>query len=145
MSIEIRDFAPSNVAEVLELWRRTPGIVLRDVDAPEPLTTYLARNPGLSFIAVDGPSIVGAILCGTDGRRGYVQHLAVGLSHRGRGIGRRLAARAVEALAMVGADKCHLMVLADNATAAGFWRHVGWQDRPDIRLMSHTYSGAPTA
>jgi N-acetylglutamate synthase len=145
MSIEIRDFAPYNVAEVLELWGRTPGIVLRDVDAPKPLTAYLARNPGLSFIAVDGSSVVGAILCGTDGRRGYVQHLAVARSHRGQGIGRQLAMRAVEAFAMAGADKCHLMLLADNVAAAEFWRRVGWQDRPDIRLMSHTYSGAPTA
>jgi ribosomal protein S18 acetylase RimI-like enzyme len=145
MPIQIREFSSTDVAAALELWRATPGVVLRDVDEPRPLATYLARNPGLSFVATDGGSIVGTVLCGTDGRRGYLQHLAVSTTHRRQGIGRGLAERAVAALADVGVDKCHLMVLAGNATAAAFWRRLGWQDRADVRLMSHTHSGAATA
>jgi Acetyltransferase (GNAT) family len=85
--------------------------------------------------------VVGAVLCGTDGRRGYLQHLAVAPSHQRRGIGRELAARCVNALAAEGIDKCHVMVLADNNRAAAFWTRIGWAERPDIRLMSHIASG----
>jgi ribosomal protein S18 acetylase RimI-like enzyme len=89
--------------------------------------------------------IVGAVLCGTDGRRGYLQHLAVAPSHQRRGIGRRLAAHCLDALSAQGIDKCHLMVLADNHKAAAFWARIGWTDRPGIRLMSHIASGVATA
>lgn len=145
MPIHIREFSASDIARVLNLWRETRGIVLRDVDSPQALGSYLSRNPAVSFIALDGGEIVGAVLCGTDGRRGYLQHLAVASTHRGNGIGRQLAERSVAALAAVGVDKCHLMVLADNLDAQAFWRHIGWNNRTDVRLMSHTQSGAKHA
>ena len=141
----LREFAAVDIPKVLELWHATPGIVLRDVDAPEAIARYLARNPGLSFVAADGTTIVGAVLCGTDGRRGYLQHLAVAQPHRRYGLGRQLATAAVRALAHRGVDKCHLMVLADNDSAQAFWRHLGWKDRTDIRLMSYTSSSVATA
>ncbi|MEP6495376.1 MAG: GNAT family N-acetyltransferase [bacterium] len=84
-------------------------------------------------------------MCGTDGRRGYLQHLAVLPTHRRQGIGRQLAERRVHALAESGIDKCHLMVVAGNRDAAAFWTRLGWLDRSDIRLMSHTASGVSTA
>ena len=77
------------------------------------------------------------MLAGTDGRRGYLQHLAVASSYRGRGVGRTLAQRAVEALRSLGVAKCHLMVRQENAAARAFWEHLGWQDRADVVLMSH--------
>jgi ribosomal protein S18 acetylase RimI-like enzyme len=143
--IEIREFAATDYDLVRALWLAAPGVVLRDADAREPLTAYLARNPGLSFVAFDRELLVGAVLCGTDGRRGYLQHLAVAATHQRRGIGRRLAQRCVAALADRGIDKCHLMVRADNSDAAAFWARLGWMDRSDIRLMSHTSSGIATA
>jgi ribosomal protein S18 acetylase RimI-like enzyme len=85
------------------------------------------------------------VLCGTDGRRGYLQHLAVAASHRRQRIGRDLANHCVRALAERGIDKCHLMVVSDNRDATAFWTQLGWVDRADIRLMSYTSSGAPTA
>jgi N-acetylglutamate synthase len=145
MPIEIREFHPLDHPAMLSLWRSTSGIVVRDVDALGPVTAYLTRNPGMSFVAVDGPAIVGGVLCGTDGRRGYLHHLAVLPSHRGRGIGRRLVERCLRALADAGIDKCHLMVVADNHQAGEFWHHLGWHARPDIQLMSYTSSGIATA
>ena len=145
MTIEIREFTPADHPAALDLWRSTPGVVVRDADAFQPVTAYLARNPGTSFVAVDDGAIVGAILCGTDGRRGYLQHLAVHPRVRGRGIGRSLAERSIDALAAAGIDKCHLMVVAGNDAASTFWRHLGWQSRTDIQLMSHTHSGVATA
>jgi ribosomal protein S18 acetylase RimI-like enzyme len=143
--IEVREFLPSDYDAVRLLWRDADGVVLREVDDRDPVTRYLERNPGLSFVACDGAEVIGAVLCGTDGRRGYLQHLAVASTHRRRGVGRTLAERATEALAERGVDKCHLMVLPANAGARTFWQRLGWVERPDIVLMSRTASGRPTA
>ena len=85
------------------------------------------------------------MLSGTDGRRGYLQHLAVAPSHRGRGVGRALAERAVEALRALGVAKYHLMVRQENAAARAFWEHLGWQERADVVLMSHADPNAANA
>jgi N-acetylglutamate synthase len=145
LMVELREFTFADYDEVVALWRITEGLVLRDVDQAEAIARYLTRNPGLSFVAIDQARIVGAVLCGTDGRRGYLQHLAVAPTHRRRGVGRALAQRCVEALSQRDLDKCHLMVLPQNEAARAFWRRLGWQDRDDVRLMSHVQSGSPTA
>lgn len=88
---------------------------------------------------------MGAVLAGTDGRRGYLQHLAVASTHRGRGLGRALVERVIEALGAVGIAKCHLMVRRDHEPALAFWRHLGWTDRDDVALMSHLDSGSTNA
>jgi len=137
----IRELVPGDHDAVTALWRACEGVVLREVDGREAIARYLERNPGLSFLCegADG-AVVGAVLCGTDGRRGYLQHLAVAPAHRRRGIGRALAARAVAALAGRGIHKCHLLVVASNEAARRFWLAAGWQERSDVRLMSHTAS-----
>src|ERR1700709_2020956 len=109
--IELREFAASDYDAVPALWLAAPGIVLRDADSRAPLGAYIARNQGLSFVALDGERLVGAVLCGTDGRRGSLQHLAVAPPYQRRGVGRRLAEHCVAALAGRGIHKCHLMVL----------------------------------
>ena len=143
--IELCEFTSAEYDEVVALWRAAEGLVLRDVDQREPIARYLTLNAGLSFVARDQGRIVGAVLCGTDGRRGYLQHLAVAPTHRRRGIGRALAQRCVEALSQRGLDKCHLMVLLQNESARAFWRRLGWQERDDVCLMSHVQSGSPFA
>ena len=134
---EIALFDPRDYDDVMALWSETEGITLRDVDSREGITRYLARNPSLSFVARDDGRPVGVVLAGTDGRRGYLQHLAVAPSHRGQGLGRALAQRAVAALRALGIAKCHLMVRRENAPALEFWDHLGWTERNDIILMSH--------
>ncbi len=143
--IEIAPFLPADYAAVMALWCNTEGLTLREADSREAITRYLARNPGLSFVARDDGQLVAAVLVGTDGRRGYLQHLAVAPSHRGRGLGRALAERAVETLEALGIAKCHLMVRQDNVAARAFWEHLGWSQRADITLMSHADSNAAKA
>ena len=143
--IEIQEFRPAHYDAVIQLWRSAEGVVMRDADERAPLSAYLEQHRGLSFIAMQHGAVVGAVLCGTDGRRGYLQHLAVARSHRRRGIGKSLVDASVRALAARGIDKCHLMVLANNAEAQAFWSRLGWKDRNDVRLMSHTASGKPNA
>lgn len=143
--IKVRELTSGDYDAVIALWRSTEGLVLRDVDQRDPITHYLARNPGLSFVAIDQDRIIGAVLCGTDGRRGYLQHLAVAPAYRRRGVGRVLATRCLGALARQGLDKCHLMVLRQNEAAPAFWRRLGWHDRDDVLLMSHIQCNSPTA
>lgn len=144
--VRVREFAPDDVDRALALWRSCDGIVLRDADdRREPIARYLDRNPGLSFVCEVGAELAGAVLCGTDGRRGFLHHLAVAPAHRQRGLGRALALAAVEALAREGVDKCHLMVLPSNAAARAFWRGLGWEERTDVLLMSRLASRSHAA
>jgi N-acetylglutamate synthase len=143
--IELREFVAADYDAVLRLWQSAAGVTLRDADARAPLTAYLERHRGLCFVATDREAVVGAVICGTDGRRGYLQHLAVAATHRRRGVGRALVNRSIDALSARGIDKCHLMVVSDNADARAFWSALGWTDRSDVRLMSRTVSGRPNA
>jgi ribosomal protein S18 acetylase RimI-like enzyme len=138
---QLREFVPADYDAVIALWQSSDGIVLRDVDGRDPITDSLRRNAGLSFVVEDGDRIVGAVLCGTDGRRGYLQHLAVAPDYRRKGIGRRLALACVTALASRGIEKCHLMVVGSNDEARAFWSRLAWVERDDIRLMSRSMTG----
>jgi len=135
---DITPFQPSDYEEAIALWQRTEGVTLRSADSCEALLRYLKRNPGSSFVAREQDTLVAAVLGGHDGRRGYLHHLAVAPTHRGRGIGRALAERVLTALGTQGIHKCHLMVRADNADALAFWAHIGWAQRADLVIMSRT-------
>ena len=137
MRVEVLPFQPQDYEQVMALWQATEGITLREADSREAILAYVARNPGLSFVARDGDVLAGAVLAGTDGRRGYLQHLAVAPAYRGRGVGRALAERVIEALGVAGVAKCHIMVRQENEPAKAFWEHLGWTVRDDISVMSH--------
>ena len=135
-SVMLRELSTEDYAAAVALWASTPGVVLREDDTHEAMARYLERNPGLSFVALDGEMLVGAVLCGEDGRRGYLQHLAVAPAHRGRGIGRSLVASCLEGLRRRGISRCHLFVVLDNEAGAEFWRSGGWRQREDLLLFS---------
>ncbi len=140
-AVQIQTMTMADYEEAMALWERTEGMGLRPADAPEHIARYLERNPGLSFVARHGDQLIGTILCGHDGRRGYLQHLAVDRAFRGQGIGRELVQRVLHALKTLGINKCHLFVIKENEAAIAFWRHIGWQLREDIVTMSH-FTGA---
>jgi N-acetylglutamate synthase len=142
---EIARFQLSHYEEVMALWQRTEGLTLRAVDSREGLARHLDRNPGLSFLALDEGRIIGAVLGGHDGRRGYLHHLAVAPSHRRRGLGRALSEQVLGGLSGEGIVKCHLFVHANNVAARAFWQHLGWVERTDLVLVSHTDPAAPDA
>ena len=85
MAVVIRPMTITDYEAVRALWTSCEGVGLNDADRPEALSAYLERNPGMSFVAQQGDAIVGAVLCGHDGRRGYLNHLAVSPAHRHRG------------------------------------------------------------
>jgi N-acetylglutamate synthase len=126
-----------DLPEALDLWQRTPGVGLNESDSPNRLSAFLVRNPGQSFVARDSISgkLLGAVLGGNDGRRGYLQHLAVEPEARGRGIGSELARRCLDALAELGIYKCSVFVYTTNADGQAFWSKRGYQPRSDLIMM----------
>jgi ribosomal protein S18 acetylase RimI-like enzyme len=122
--------------QVYTLWEKTEGVGLSDADERENINQFLDRNPGMSFVAFDGDMLVGAVLCGNDGRRGYIHHLAIANTHRRNGIGARLVGECLLKLGESNIHKCHLFVFADNQGAIDFWKRIGWEQRGELLLMS---------
>jgi putative acetyltransferase len=121
--------------QVVALWRDTEGIGLSASDERQPLGAYLERNAVMSFVAVAGDRIVGAVLAGHDGRRGYLHHLAVGPAWRRRGIGRALVDASLARLQAAGIPKCNLFLYDHNAAGRAFWEKHGWSARADLVMM----------
>jgi len=134
--MHLRPLEPDDFPAVLVLWQACEGIDLSSADTQEGFTKFLVRNPSLSWSAWDGEAMLGAVLCGHDGRRGYIHHLATHPDHRGKGIGASLIKKCTESLAQEGIKKAHITVLKDNEAGKAFWRNQGWYERPELDLMS---------
>jgi putative acetyltransferase len=135
--MQIKVMSINDYQEVFSLWKNTEGIGLHnDVDSKAGIRQYLKRNPGLSFVARENGRIIGTVLSGHDGRRGYLHHLAVAETHRKKGIGKALVDRVIGQLRKIGIRKCHLWVFEDNFSGQRFWNHIGWTKRKDLCLMS---------
>ncbi len=129
-------FTMEHYDSAFALWRGCDGIGLTDADSREGIERFLRRNPGMSRVALDNGRLVGTVLAGDDGRRGYLHHLAVHPDHRRRGLGQRLLAEAVVALRAATNKKCHGFVFRKNLEGLDFWRSAGWKVREDIALIS---------
>jgi ribosomal protein S18 acetylase RimI-like enzyme len=136
----IRTMSSDDYDAVFALWSGVPGIGLNESDTRATTEAFLRRNPGMSAVAFAGAELVGAVLCGHDGRRGYLHHLAVAPAWRGRGLARRLVARCFEQLAAADIPKCNIFLYADNAEGAAFWEHAGWSARADLRVLQKAVS-----
>jgi ribosomal protein S18 acetylase RimI-like enzyme len=136
MQMDIFEFAITDYQNVISLWKSCEGIGLSSADSKDSLEAYLKRNPGMSFVAISQNEIIGAVLCGHDGRRGYLHHLAVHPDYRKQGIGRSLVAKCVTALQMIGIQKCHLFIFGRNIEGIRFWEKIGWIRREDIGVVS---------
>ena len=127
-SIVTRELASSDHAAALALWERVEGIEVCEGDLEHEVDSYLRRNPGLSRVACDGDTIVGAVLCGHDGRRGWIYHLAVRQEYRGRKIAKRLVDECLDRLRAAGIRRAIILVAADNPGGREFWLRNGWEE-----------------
>lgn len=132
----VRPMTIADYDSVIELMRQTPGISLRDADSRVATARYLERNPGLSHIAEVDSQIAGCVMCGHDGRRGYLQHLLVIPGFRRRGIANALVEASLRKLEQLGIGKCHIDVLKTNTLASRYWESQGWKLRTDIDRYS---------
>ena len=136
MEFIIKPMSIERYDEVIRIWEDSEGIGLSDADARENIQRFLEDNEGLSFIALIDDKVVGSALCGHDGRRGYIYHLAVHQKYRYRGIGRALVAQCLDAIRTRGIDKCHIFVFNSNREAISFWERIGWTERVELTVMS---------
>jgi len=131
--INIREMTVSDYDGVRDLWMHTPGMGLNTTDdSREGIEKFLRRNPSTNFVAECGGEIVGVIMAGHDGRRGYIYHTAVLPAYRNRGIAKKLVDSALSALETEGISKAALVVFKRNTIGNGFWEHIGFTDREDL-------------
>jgi len=131
-----REMTISDYDRILVLWQKTSGLGLSEADSREGILTFLERNPGLCFVCEEGEGLIGTILCGHDGRRGYIYHLAVDEAYRKLGIGRQLTQQSLDALHLQEISKCHLFVYRENKEAELFYDRLGWQKRTALNIFS---------
>ena len=136
--MHIRQMTLDDYNPMFDLWTRTPGMGLNDYDdTRERVGVYLRRNPTTCFVAEQDGALVGVILSGHDGRRGFIYHMAVAVAAQGQGIGKRLLAEAVQALRQEGISKVALLAYQSNEKGNAFWNHQGFPARDDIMYHEH--------
>ena len=131
--MEFKLLSIEDYGKVYQLWANTKGMGMRSLDdSYEGISTFLKRNPTTNFIAQQDADVVGVILCGHDGRRGYIYHLAVNPNYRRNGIGKSLVNSVIEALRKEEINKVALVVFKSNELGNEFWESVGLEKREDL-------------
>lgn len=119
--------------KVYALWMSCKNMGFNNLDdSREGIEKFLNRNPGISFVAEEGDRIIGIVLSGHDGRRGYIYHMAVSETHRGRGIATKLLEHCLDALKDEGIHKVALLVFNRNEVGNVFWEKQGFTVRNDV-------------
>ena len=126
----------SDYEQAVHLWQSLPGIRLSDADEKDNICDFLQKNPSTCLVALNDGNLIGTVLGGSDGRRGYIHHLAVQLPEQNKGIGKKLVDLCMNEFKKAGIQKCHIFVISDNAEGIAFWKKIGWQLRDDILVMS---------
>lgn len=136
--MQYRNMEIGDYDAIMRLWQASDGLLLRAADSRAGIEKYLRRNPGLSFVALDdNQALVGTIMAGHDGRRGYIQHVAVDAASRRRGIAGRLLALSLDALKREGIVKAHIHVASRNRLGRDYWKRRGFVHRDEIELYSY--------
>jgi ribosomal protein S18 acetylase RimI-like enzyme len=133
--IDTREFSINDYDAAVQIWERVEGLEIAEGDDRDSVAKFLARNPGLSRVATDGSAIVGVALCGHDGRRGHIYHLAIDPAYQGRGLGKRLLDECLNGLRRVGLKRAIIMVADTNSRGREFWRRRNWEEIPGTITM----------
>ncbi len=131
--MNIRKMLINDYDEVYALWMSCTGMGLNNLDdSKDGIDKFLKRNPDTCFIAEIENKIVGVIIAGNDGRRGYIYHTAVAPQYRRHGIAFKLVNTAMEALKQCGINKVALVVFDRNENGNAFWQKLGFTVREDL-------------
>ncbi len=135
----IRRMQPEDYEQAYALWLRTPGMHLHSLNNTYGgIALLLSKNPSSCFVAVDDDdNVVATALSATDGRKGYLYHVAVDEQWRGRGLGTTLVNRIYDVFKAVGIIKIGILVVADNIEGQEFWKRRGWNTRPDVVYLDY--------
>jgi N-acetylglutamate synthase len=135
-STDIRWTTIDDYNDLVDLWKNAEGVGF-DVhtDTRDGIAGYLARDLRLSYVVSQERQLIGAVLCGHDGRRGYLHHLAVAPPWRRKGTGRTLVEACLVGLGAIGIRKCNIFLFADNEPGGSFWKDNGWKERSDLKCF----------
>ena len=128
----LREFEPPDGPALRALWTEQGFRLIADDD--EGLARFAARNPGLFVVAEDDGRLVGSVLGGWDGRRGWLYHVAVAPGHRRNRLASELVALVEDRLRAVGCERCCVIVEAANNDALRFWATLGYERRDTYQL-----------
>lgn len=129
----IRKMTIDDYDEVYSLWMSCAGMGLNNLDdSKESTDKFIKRNPSTCLVAINNSLIVGVIMVGNDGRRGYIYHTAVHPSYRKQGIAKKLVDKAMNELSSLGINKASLVVFDRNKTGNEFWESLGFTVRNDL-------------
>lgn len=129
----IRTMTIEDYEQVYALWKKIHGFGLRSIDdSRDGVEKFLKRNPTTSVVATEDGKIVGAILCGHDGRRGCLYHVCVDEAYRRRGIGKAMVVQSMEALKEEGISNVSLIAFTQNDIGNAFWNTIRWNERQDL-------------
>ncbi|MCI9429225.1 MAG: GNAT family N-acetyltransferase [Lachnospiraceae bacterium] len=129
----IREMKIEDYDKIYTLWMSMKGFAMRSIDdSEEGVRRFLERNPHTSVVASQDGKIVGAILCGHDGRRGCLYHVCVHRDYRRKGIGTAMVVFAMEALKREKISKVSLIAFTVNDIGNAFWKKIGWTKREDL-------------
>ncbi len=135
----IRTMRLDDYDQVFKLWSGIKGFGIRTIDdSREGVEKFINRNPQTSVVAEENGSIIGAILCGHDGRRGCMYHVCVAKEYRQHGVGQKMALEAMERLRAEGINKVSLIAFKSNTVGNRFWHKVGWTFREDLNYYDFT-------
>jgi ribosomal protein S18 acetylase RimI-like enzyme len=135
--MNIRIMKISDYEQVYNMWTSCAGMGLNNVDdSKEGIEKFLKRNPTTCFVAIINEVIVGAVIAGNDGRRGYIYHLAVNPNYRKKGIGTTLVKNVMNALENLGINKVALVAFKRNEIANAFWEKQGFTTREDLNYRN---------
>ncbi len=143
---EIRQYDDSkDRTQVIELWKKVFGY-----DAPhnEPalsISKKLANNDGLFFVATDRSKVIGTVMAGYDGHRGWLYAVAVQHELQRSGLGKKLVLAAEDALAAAGCLKVNLQLLASNEATADFYKSLGYMVEPRVSMGKVLQSNIPSS
>lgn len=132
----IREMTIEDYEEVYNMWQITTKRALSKADEKPQMERYLKHNAGMSQVALIDGKIVGTVLAGHDGRRGFIHHMAVMPDYRRRRIGHALAETAIKKIGEQGIDKTHIFCYRNNETGQSFWRDFGFEKRDDVFVYS---------
>jgi len=133
----VRKMTIADYDTVYALWLSCEGMGLNGTnDTREEIGKFLRRNPDTCFVAEEDGTIVGCIMAGHDGRRGYIYHTAVHPAHRRKGMGGALVKATIDALRAEGITKAALLVFARNEKGNAFWEKQGFILRTDVNYRN---------
>jgi ribosomal protein S18 acetylase RimI-like enzyme len=139
----VRLMTIEDYGQVHALWMTIKGFSIRSIDdSREGVERFLKRNPTTSVVAVEDDKVVGAILCGHDGRRGCLYHVCVAPDYRRRGIGKSMVVFCMDALKKEKINKVSLIAFTKNDIGNAFWHHVGWVEREDLNYYDFVLNSA---